>query len=250
MRRLLSRNRTSLIGIALVAVLALVATATANRMIRDNTINSRDIRDNQVNTRDLRDGSITTRDIRDNQINSRDLRDGSIHGVDIGDGSIEAQDLSAGVASGLATTTLFDPRAHNTGACCLDWQLGPTAVGQVAPSASDPLPSTTSGDGWRSAVLEPGAYVVQTTAYVEKGAAEAKGVATRLFLGGNPVGVGGGYSFVPVSGSGLPETRTTSTAIQVPQGTPGQRELTERVISLGAAAKLSDNLLIWKVSPH
>lgn len=260
MRRLLTKTRPTVTGIAVVAVLSLVGTATANRMIRDGSINTRDIKDNQVNTRDLRNNSITTRDIRDNQVNTRDLRDGAIRGVDVHDGSLEPRDLEPATAALLGTATLIDPRAHDQDpgsdggvaghACCISWTTGPAQVSEVASSAANPIPGAGSGQAWRSVVLEPGAYVLQSTAYADKGEAGAEGVATRLFLGGSPLIDGGGYSFVPVSSSGLPEARSTSTAIEVPAGSPAQRQLVERAISLGNSVKLADNFLIWKVTPR
>lgn len=228
MRRLLGGVRPSMLAVAIVAALALTGTAAANRMIRDNTINTRDIKNNQVNTRDLRDGAI--------------------RGVDVHDGSLGAADLAPQVTAQLGTAALLDPRARNLDDD-LAWNLGPRLIGQVASSPSDPIPNTAGGEGWRDAVLDPGTYVIQTTAYAAAGGTGTEGVATRLFLGGAPVGVGGGYNLSPVSAGGLPEARTTATAIQVPQGTPAQRQLIERVISLGAPAQFSDDFLIWKVSP-
>lgn len=250
MRSLLRRARPGIVGIALVAVLSIAGIATANRSIRDNTINTRDIKDNQVNTKDLRNGSITTRDLRDNQVNTRDLRDGSIRGVDVHDGSLELADLSAEAAAVAGSAVLFDPRSHGTGSCCPSWPRGPEAVEPDVPPSADPIPNTSSGLAWRSAVLDPGTYLVQTTGTASKAAGGAEAAATRLFLGGQPAGDGGGYAFFPVSEAGFPVSQSTATVIEVGNGNDDQRRLEQRAISLGGDASLRDNLLVWRVTPR
>lgn len=249
MKRLFGSIRPSVLAIAAVAVLSLVGSAAANRAIRDNSINTRDIKNNQVNTRDLRNNTITTRDIRDNQVNTRDLRDSAIRGVDVHDGALEAVDMSSSVTSLLGAATLVDPRAHDTGACCLSWAQGPTAVTEVG-NGGDPLPKADSGRAWRSIVLEPGDYVVQQTLVAQPSAKGARAGATRLFLGGAPLRALGGYAFATVEPDGLPVPHSTATAIEVGNGSADQRRLSQRAISIGAAANLSDELLIWKVVPR
>ena len=250
MRNLFARARPSIVGIALVAVLSIAGIATANRTIRDNTVNTRDIKDNQVNTKDLRNGSITTRDLRDNQVNTRDLRDGAIRGVDVRDGSLELADLSAEANSLAGSAVLFDPRTHGTGACCLSWPRGPETIAAAVAASADPLPGASDGQAWRSAVLDPGTYLVQTTGSAAKAGAGAEAAATRLFIGGQPAGDGGGYAFFPVSETGFPVSYSTATAIEVGAGSEDQRRLVQRVVSLGGAASLRDNLLIWRVTPR
>jgi hypothetical protein len=197
MRRLLTVARPSVLAVTIAVVLSLVGSALANRAIRDNTVNTRDIKDNQVNTRDIRNGTITTRDIRDNQVNTRDIRDGSIRGSDVHPGSLGASDLDSSTAALIGTTTLLDPRAHDQDsngdgtvdnpsgtvaghACCLSWSQGPTELSDVAGSATEPIPNASSGHTWRDVVLDPGAYVIETTAYAEgaaTGAEAASGAA-------------------------------------------------------------------------
>lgn len=250
MKSFLSKARPSIAGIALVAILSIAGIATANKTIRDGSINTRDIKDNQVNTRDLRNGTITTRDVRDNQLNTHDVRDGAIRGIDVHDGSIELADLSAEAGSLTGTATLFDPRAHGAGGCCLSWARGPETVAAAVPGSGDPIPGSGDGQGWRSAVLDPGTYIVQTTGQAAKTGAAAEGAATRLFLGGQPTGDRGGYVFFPVSAGSFPLAQSSSTVIQVSAGTDAQRQLVQRAISLGDPASLEDNLLIWKVTPR
>jgi hypothetical protein len=266
MRRLLLAARPSLLAITVAAVLSIVGSALANQAIRDNTINTRDIKDNQVNTRDIRNGTITTRDIRDNQVNTRDIRDGSIRGVDVHPGALDVSDLDSSTAALVGTATLLDPRAHdqdNNGdgavdnpsgtvaghACCLSWSQGPTELSEVAASASDPIPSTTSGHAWRDVVLDPGAYVIETTAYAEGVGADAEAAVTRLFLGGTPLGEHGGYDFVPAAG-GFPISYTQTTAFEVSSGSVDQRRLLERATSIGGTTKLGDDFLILRVTPR
>lgn len=250
MRKFLAGSRTTVIGIAVVAVLSVAGIATANRAIRDGTVNTRDIKDNQVNTRDIRNNTVTTRDIRDNQINTRDLRDGAIRGVDVRDGSIELADLSAEAATLAGSATLFDPRAHGASGCCLSWARGPEEITAVVPASGDPIPDQSSGQAWRSAVLDPGTYLVQTSGTASAVATGAEGAATRLFLAGKPVGEGGSYAFFPVSATALPEQRSSATVVEVGNGDPGQRTLAQRAVSLGASARLADNLLVWRVTPR
>ncbi|HEY7255060.1 MAG TPA: hypothetical protein VH476_00125 [Solirubrobacterales bacterium] len=254
-------------AIAIAAVLSIVGSALANGAIRDNTVNTRDIKDNQVNTRDIRNDTITTRDIRDNQVNTRDIRDGSVRGVDVHPGSLGVSDLNSSTAALVGTATLLDPRAHDQDdngdgavdnpsgtvaghACCLDWSQGPTELSEVAASASDPIPSATSGHGWRDVVLDPGAYVVETTAVAEGAEAGAEAAVTRLFLGGAPVGANRGYHFLPVAAAGFPASSTQTTAFEVPSGSVDQRRLLERATSIGGATKLGDDLLILRVTPR
>lgn len=250
MKGFFARARSSVAGIALVAVLAIASVATANRSIRDNTINTRDIKDNQVNTRDLRNGSATTRDIRDNQINTRDLRDGAIRGVDVHDGSLGLADLSPEASGLVGSATLFDPRAHGASGCCLSWARGPEAVVAVTPASGDPIPGPGDGQAWRSAVLDPGTYVVQATAEARKADAGAEAVATRLFLGGKPAGDRDGYLFAPVAQAAYPISASSATVIQVGAGDEAQRRLTQQAVSLGGMATLEDDLLIWRVTPR
>lgn len=250
MGRFIARSRTTIAGLALIAVLSIAGIATANRMIPDGTINTRDIKDNQVNTRDIRNGTITTRDIRDNQVNTRDLRDGAIRGVDVHDGTLELADLSPEVGAIAGTATLFDPRAHGASGCCLSWARGPETIGGAIPASADPLPNQGSGQAWREAVLDPGTYLLQTTGTARKAAAGSEGIATRIFLGGQPVGDGGGYVFFPVSEGGLPDAESSATVIVVGAGEPARRQLTQRVVSLGGDTSFNDNLLVWKVTPR
>lgn len=249
MRSFLVRARPSVVGIALVAILSIAGIATANRSIPDNTINTRDIKDNQVNTKDLRNGTITTRDVRDNQINTKDLRDSSIRGIDVRDGSIEPIDLSAEANALAAAGVLLDARAHG-GSCCLSWPRGPQAIAAAVPSSADPIPNAGSGEAWRSAVLDPGTYLVQTTGQARKADGDTEAAATRLFLGGQPAGDGGGYVFFPVSESSFPISHTSATVIEVGAGNEDQRRLVQRAISLGGPASLNDNLLVWRVAPR
>lgn len=267
MRRLLTSASPSLAAIVVVALLSIVGSALANRAIRDNTVNTRDIKDNQVNTRDIRNGTITTRDIRDNQVNTRDIRDGSIRGVDVHPGSLGASDLDSSAAALIGTATLLDPRAHDQDsngdgavdnpsgtvaghACCLAWSQGPTELSEVAGPAADPIPSATSGRAWRDVVLDPGAYLVETTAYAEKAGEGAEAAVTRLFLGGVPLGGQSGYDFVPVPAGSFPVSHAEATALEVPSGSPDQRRLVERAGSIGGATKLGDNFMIVKVTPR
>lgn len=248
MRRLFVRARPSVIGLPVIAVLSLVGSAVANQAIRDNSINTRDIRDNQVNTRDLRNGTITTRDIRDNQINTRDLRDGALWGVDIHDGSVDRADLSGEVAAQLGTGNLFDPRAHGQDDNA-SWARGPTVISTVVPKATpDPLPSVSSGEGWRDVVLDPGTYVIETTAYASDGSAEAEGIASRLFFAGKPFVDGTGYGLAPASSGPLSAPSSTSTVLEVPAGEPAARQLVERVVALGGASSFRDDFLIARVA--
>jgi hypothetical protein len=250
--------------IAGAAVLSVAGIATANRAIRDNTINSRDIKNNQVNTRDLRDGSITTRDIRDNQINTRDLRDGALRGADVHDGSLGIEELDPNAVAYAGRSALFDPRSHDqdsdgNGAvdnpegtvpghvCCLSWALGPKQIDEVVPPSADPIPTAADGREWRSVTLDPGAYVVQTSGYAQ-GPAPSEGVASRLFLGGKPLA--GGYGFRPASSSAMPVTQSQTTAFEVAPGAPGERRLTNRIVSIAGVASFADNLLIWEVTPR
>ncbi len=235
MRKLLGGARPHVLTIAIVAVLSIAGIAAANRSIRDNTINTRDIKDNQVNSKDVRNGSLTTRDIRDNQVNTRDVRDGALRGSDVHDGSLGLEDLSAAAVDYAGTATLFDPRAHDqdsdgNGAvddpsgtvpghvCCLSWAQGPALIDPVTAPSSDPIPSLNDGRGWRSVVLDPGAYVIQSTGYAEKAGEATAGVASRLFLGGKPLSDAGGYAFFPASTSGLPLSVSHTTAIEVGGG--------------------------------
>jgi|GEM_PF-2573095 len=267
MRRLLTAARPSVLAVTIAVVLSLVGSALANRAIRDNTVNTRDIKDNQVNTRDIRNNAITTRDIRDNQVNTRDIRDGSIRGSDVHPGSLGASDLDSSTTALIGTTTLLDPRAHDQDgngdgavdnpsgtvaghACCLSWSQGPTELSEVAGSASDPIPNASSGHAWRDVVLDPGAYVIETTAYAEAAAGGAEAAVTRLFLGGAPVGERGGYDFVPVPAGGFPVSHTEATALEVPSGSPDQRRLVERATSIGGATKLGDDFLVLKAAPR
>lgn len=267
MRRFLMTTKSSLPAIVVAAVLSIVGTALANGAIRNNTINTRDIKDNQVNARDIRNGSITTRDIRDNQVNTRDVRDGSIRGVDVHSGSLDASDLDSASAALLGAATLLDPRAHDQDrngdgavdnpsgtvaghACCLSWSQGPTELSEASGSASDPIPSAGSGRPWRDAVLEPGAYVVETTASAEEAGSGSEAAVTRLFLGGAPVGGQRGYGYVPVAAGGLPASHTQTTAFEVPPGSVDQRRLVERAASLGGPTRLEDDFLVLKVAPR
>jgi hypothetical protein len=278
MKKRLAQARPSILGIAAVALLSLVASAMANRAIRDNTINTRDIKDNQVNTRDLRNNSANSRDIRDNQVNTRDIRNGSVSTIDLRDGSVTSKavrdgslapgDLSEETVALAQTSTVFDPRRHDQDdngdgavdnpagavpghACCLSWSQGPTLVPNVAVSASDPVPSPSSGQDWRSVVLDPGAYVLQTTAYAEQVEAGGEAIATRLFLGGQPVADGaGGYALIPASSSQIPAPSSRSVAIEVPVGTAAQRQLIQRAVSIGAPVRFADNFLILKTTPR
>jgi hypothetical protein len=265
--RCLTRARPNLPTIAVVALLSLAGIATANRAIRDNTINSRDIKDNQVNTRDVRNNSLTTRDVRDNQINTRDLRNGAIRGVDVHDGSLSTADLSPAAAAYAGSAVLFDPRAHDQDSdgngvpddpkgtvpghvCCLTWKQGPVEVDDVVPVSADPLPGAASGRNWRSVTLDPGAYVVQTTGYAREAGAATDGVASRLFLGGHALPDGATYPMYPVSPGGLPVSHSHSTAIEVGEGTPAERKLVQRVTAIEGKAEFSDNMLIWEVTPR
>lgn len=250
MKDFFTRTRPTIVGIALVAILSIAGIATANRAIRDNTITTRDIKNNQVNTRDLRDGTITTRDLRDNQVNTRDLRDSAVRGQDVRDGSLELADLSAEASALAGSATLFDPRAHGASGCCLSWARGPETIAATVAPTDDPLPGPGDGSAWRSAVLDPGTYVVQTTGRAGKVGAAAEAAATRLFLGGRPAGDGGGYVFFPISAAGYPVSQSSATVIQVEPGTEAQRQLVQRAISLGDPASLSDNLLIWRATPR
>jgi hypothetical protein len=249
MRSFLLRARPTVVGITVVAVLSIAGIATANRAIPDNSINTRDIKDNQVNTRDLRNGTITTRDVRDNQINTKDLRDGAIRGVDVHDGAIEPVDLSAETNALLNAGVLFDARAHG-GSCCLSWPRGPQAIAAAVPSSADPIPKSGDGEAWRTAVLDPGTYLVQTTGQARKAGNGAEAAATRLFVGGQPAGDGGGYVFFPVSESAYPVSHSSATVIEVGNGNEDQRRLVQRVISLGGPVSLNDNLLVSKVTPR
>ncbi len=267
MRSLLTRARPKVLTISVVALLSLAGIATANRSIRNNTINTRDIKDNQVNSKDVRNGSLTTRDVHDNQINTRDVRNGAIRGIDVHDGSLSLKDLEPSAAAYAGTATLFDPRAHDqdsdgNGAvdnpegsvpghvCCLTWAQGPVQIDEVAGASPTPIPSPGAGRYWRSVVLDPGAYVIQTTGYSQEVDASTEGVASRLFLGGHALPDGATYSFFPDSPSGLPVSYTRTTAIEVGKGSPPQRQLVQRVVSIAGRAKLSDNMLIWKVTPR
>lgn len=250
MKSFLSKARPSVAGIALVAILSIAGIATANKAIRDGSINTRDIKDNQVNTRDLRNGTITTRDVRDNQINTRDLRDGSVRGIDVRDGSIELTDLSPKANALAGSAALFDPRAHGASGCCLSWARGPETIAETAPAGPDPIPDAGSGLAWRSAVLDPGTYVVQTTGQASKAGPATVAAATRLFLGGQPLGDGGGYLFYPVSEAGFPVSQSSATVIEVGAGSEDQRRLMQRAVSLGDHAGFSDNLLVWSVTPR
>jgi hypothetical protein len=250
MRRLFARARPSVIGLAAIAVLSLVGSAVANQAIRDNSINTRDIKDNQVNTRDLRNGTITTRDVRDNQINTRDLRDGALRGVDIHDGSIERADLSSEVSGLLGAGSLYDPRAHGEDNN-LSWAKGPAAISAVVPKGTaDPLPSVFHGQAWRVVVLDPGTYVVQTTAYASDAVAGSEGVASRLFFAGKPLVDGTGYGLAPATGGPLSTPASMSTVLEVPAGQPAARQLVERVAAVGGVSTFRDDFLIAKVAPR
>jgi hypothetical protein len=230
MGRFIARSRTTIVGLALIAVLSIAGIAAANRMIPDGTINTRDIKDNQVNTRDLRNGAI--------------------RGVDVHDGTLGLADLSPELAAATATATLFDPRAHGAGGCCLSWARGPETLGGAIPASSDPLPNQGSGQSWREAVLDPGTYLLQTTGTARKAGTGSEGIATRIFLGGQPVGDGGGYVFFPVSEGGLPDSESSATVIEVGTGEPAQRQLAQRAVALGGDTSFNDNLLVWKVTPR
>ena len=188
--------------------------------------------DNQVNTRDLRNGTITTRDVRDNQLNTKDLRDGAIRGVDVHDGAIEPVDLSAEANALLNAGVLFDARAHG-GSCCISWPRGSQAIAAAVPSSADPIPKSTDGEAWRTAILDPGTYLVQTTGQARK-------------AGGD----GGGYVFFPVSESAYPVSHSSATVVEVGNGNEDQRRLVQRAISLGGPVSLNDNLLVRKVTPR
>ena len=247
MRTILIRARRNIVAIAAIALLCLAGVATANRAIRDNTINTRDIKNNQVNTRDLRDGAI--------------------RGVDVRDGSLGVNDLSPAVVSYAGTTTLFDPRAHDqdsdgNGAiddpagtvaghvCCLSWKQGPVDVEPVAVAPADPIPGSADGRPWRSVTLDPGSYVLQSTGYALEGSAKTAGVASRLFLGGRQI-ADLGYAFYPATATALPPVSYThTTTIEVGTGSAGDRLLTQRVASIEGKAAFSDNLLIWEVTPR
>ena len=97
--------------------------------------------------------------------------------------------------------------------------------------------------------LDPGGYVIQSTGYAQEGSAASAGVASRLFLGGRPI-PGIGYAFFPAGASALPTSHSHTTAIEVAAGTPAERQLTQRVVSIEGRAMFSDNLLIWEVSPR
>ncbi len=248
MKRLLATIRPSLLALVAIAAISLAGTALANRAIRDNSINTRDIKDNQVNSRDVRNNSLTTRDIRDNQVNTRDLRDGALRGVDVHDGSLGLADLEPGAVAELGRARLFDPRAHGVGGtCCLSWPQGPSEIGEVAASASDPIPNPGSGRAWREIVLDPGAYAIEANAYAQAAAAGSEAAVTRFFLGGHPVGLGGGYSYLPAESGPIPVPHSASIYVEVPNGSADRRRLVERVASLAAAARLADELLIWEV---
>jgi hypothetical protein len=229
MKRLLTRARPSVIGLALIAVLSLAGTAIANRAIRDNTINTRDIKDNQVNTRDLRDGAI--------------------RGVDIHAGSVGISSLAPDVAAEVGTATLFDPRAHRQDDD-LSWARGPAAISESVSPSSDPLPGPTSGQAWRDVILDPGTYLVETTGYASEGASGSEGVATRLFLGGKPLAGGVGYGLAPLSSGPLPSPSSSSAVIDVPAGDATARQLVERVVGVGGAATFADDFVVLKVSPR
>lgn len=266
MRDLLSRARPSLLTITAVAVISLAGIATANRAIRNNSINTRDIKDNQVNTKDLRNNSLTTRDVHNNQINTRDLRDGAIRGVDVHDGSLGIEELTPSAARYAGTANLFDPRSHDQDSdgngtvddpggtvpghvCCLTWKQGPIVVTDISASSPDPIPTVTSGDYWRSVILDPGAYVIQTTGSALEVDGSTDGVATRLFLGGHPLPDGASYALYPDTPGGLPVSHTNTTAIEVGAGSPADRQLVQRISSIEGKSRFSDNMLIWEVTP-
>ncbi len=268
MRRLLTGARPHVITIAIVAVISVAGIATANQAIRNNTVNTRDIKDNQVNTRDLRNNSLTTRDIRDNQVNTRDLRDGALRGVDVHDGSLGLEKMSPAAIEYAGTASLLDPRAHDQDsdgngavdnpagsvaghACCISWSQGPTNVEQSTPSSADPIPNVGSGRQWRSVVLDPGSYVVESSGSAEEGGVATAGIASRLFLGGKPLRDGDGYTSYPAgAAAGLPPTVSRTTVIEVGEGSAVDRQLIQRVTSLEGEARFSDNLLIWEVTPR
>jgi len=267
MRRLLTRARPSVLTIAVVALLSLAGVATANRAIRNNSINTRDIKDNQVNTRDLRNNSLNTRDVRNNQINTRDVRNGALRGEDVHDGSLSMEDLSPSAVAYAGTAVLFDPRAHDqdsdgNGAvdnpagtvpghvCCLPWNQGPSQIDAVSSPSPDPIPNLNAGQQWRSVTLEPGSYVIQSTGYSTESAVATEGVAGRLFLGGRALADGAGYAFFPASSSGLPASSSHTTAIEVGDGSAADRQLVQRVASIEGKAEFGDNMLIWEVTPR
>lgn len=100
MRRPATSNLTVLVGLVVMAVLAVGGSATAAALIT---------------SKQIKNNTIKSVDIRNNALTGADLRDGSVGGADVADGSLSAGDLSGAARTALA---------------------GPVASGRVSSSGS------------------------------------------------------------------------------------------------------------------
>jgi hypothetical protein len=121
------------------------------------------------------------------------------------------------------------------------WVRGPTEITEPAGTAPNFIATPEDGRFWREITLQPGFYLLQSTAATTGGTGTH--TVSRIFVGGVPITDSNGYTFIPKSAS-FPEGTTTQTVIEV-SGEP--KKLVQRVAAIGGPVEYADNFTILKL---
>lgn len=257
-RRLRARFNPWTVAILLVAVLGLVGSATAARnlinggRIRPNTITSRQVRNRTLGVNDLSRRAVSR--LRGNR-GPRGFRGPQgPHGPhgNAGPQGDRGPTGSPGPVGpqgppgpqGAPGLTFIDPLNNPAvvgSVCCTSWVRGPVEITEPAGAAPNFIATPEDGRFWREITLQPGFYLLQSTAATTGGTGTH--TVSRIFVGGVPITDSNGYTFIPKSAS-FPEGTTTQTVIEV-KGEP--QKLVQRVAAIGGPVEYADNFTILKL---
>ncbi|HVX80397.1 MAG TPA: hypothetical protein VHB23_03400 [Devosiaceae bacterium] len=253
-RRWRGRINPWIAAVLLVAALGLVGSATARNLIsgnriRPNTITSRQVRNRSLAFNDL--SRRATARLRGNR-GPRGLA--GPHGArgphgPAGPAGPKGERGPVGNPGptgppGPPGASFVDPVNNPDVAgpvCCVSWVRGPAEVTEPAGSPPNFIPTPEDGRFWREITLQPGFYLLQSTAATVGGAGTH--TVSRIFVGGVPVTDSNGYTFIPKS-PGLPEGTTTQTVIEV---SGGPQKMVQRVAAIGGPVEYADNFTILKL---
>lgn len=241
-------------AILLVAVLGLMGTAAARNFIngnriRPNTITSRQVRNRSLGVHDLSRRAVSR--LRGNRGPRGAPGPHGPHGPQghhgpAGPKGERGPAGSTGPAGpqGPPGLTFINPVNNPAVAGAVgfpSWVRGPTEITELAGTAPNFIPTPEDGRFWREITLQPGFYLLQSTAATIGGTGTH--AVSRIFVGGVPVTDSNGYTFIPKSGP-FPEGTTTQTVIEV---SGGPQKLVQRVAAIGGPVEYADNFTILKL---
>lgn len=243
------------VAILLVAVLGLMGSAAAAR----NFINGNRIRPNTITSRQVRNRSLGLHDLS-RQAVSRLRGNRGPHGAQgphgpqghrgpagpKGDRGPAGNTGPTGPpgpqgSPGLTFINPVNNPAVTGGVGFTSWVRGPTEITEPAGAAPDFIATPEDGRFWREITLQPGFYLLQSTAATTGGTGTH--AVSRIFVGGVPITDSNGYTFIPKSGS-FPEGVTTQTVVEVGGG---PQQLVQRIAAIGGPVEYADNFTILKL---